>query len=137
MTSKDFYLRVFGLDSLVLFSITAKIVQALGMIILLISVSYNLDEIQRGFYFSFTSLAALQIFFELGIGVVVMQHAARFIISCGGSLESNTKSNEVAIFIKLIVSLKEFKPVPIKCLSLCLLFESLFNKSIFSEIDIN
>ena len=97
MTSKDFYLRVFGLDSLVLFSITAKIVQALGMIILLISVSYNLDEIQRGFYFSFTSLAALQIFFELGIGVVVMQHAARFIISCGGSLESNTKSNEVAI----------------------------------------
>ena len=45
--------------------------------------------------------------------------------------------NELAIFIKLIVSLREFKPVPIKCLSLYLLIESLFIKSIFSEIDIN
>jgi O-antigen/teichoic acid export membrane protein len=95
--SKNFYLKVFGLDSLVLFSITAKIAQAFGMLILLASVNYSLDEIQRGFYFSFTSLAALQIFFELGIGVVVMQHAARFIVSCGGSLESNIKTNEEAV----------------------------------------
>ena len=48
-----------------------------------------------------------------------------------------SKFNVLAIFIKFIVSPKEFRPVPIKCLSLYLLLESLFKKSIFSEIDIN
>ena len=47
------------------------------------------------------------------------------------------KSNEVATFIKLIVSFKEFNPVPIKCLSLYLLCESLFSSLIFSEIEIS
>ena len=46
------------------------------------------------------------------------------------------KFKELAILIKLIVSPREFKPVPIRCLSLYLLSESLFNKLIFSEIEI-
>ena len=40
-------------------------------------------------------------------------------------------------FKKFIVSFSEFKPVPIKCLSLYLLSESLFNNLIFSEIGSN
>ena len=47
------------------------------------------------------------------------------------------KFNDEAIFIKFIVSLKEFRPIPIKYLSLCLLSVSLFNKPIFSLTEIN
>jgi len=47
------------------------------------------------------------------------------------------KDNDNAIFIKLIVSPKEFSPVPMICLSLYLLFMRLLSKSIFSEIGIN
>ena len=93
---KFFFTKVFGLDELVLFSVLAKISQAFGMIILLLSVSLFLDDIQRGFYFSFTSIASLQVFFELGIGVVITQHAARYIVDCGGSLDFNNHSNPAA-----------------------------------------
>ena len=48
-----------------------------------------------------------------------------------------SKLNEEAIFIKLIVSPNEFKPVPIRCLLLYLLFDNSFNNLIFSETDIN
>ena len=47
------------------------------------------------------------------------------------------KFKETAILRKLIISFTEFKPVPIKCLSLYLLSERLFNNFIFSEIEIN
>ncbi len=86
---KDKFLLFFGIDSLILYSSLAKTLQGVGLLALLFSVNTYLDEIQRGFYFSFSSLVALQVFFELGIGVVVLQNAARLIVSCGGNLDSN------------------------------------------------
>lgn len=97
---KNFFTNVFGLDELVLFSVLAKMFQALGMVVLLLSVSLYLDDTQRGFYFSFTSIASLQVFFELGIGVVITQHAARYIVDCGGSLDFDDNSN-LAAFNKI------------------------------------
>ena len=47
------------------------------------------------------------------------------------------KPNDVAIFIRLIVSPNEFKPVPIRRFFLYLLCESLFNNSIFSDTGIS
>jgi hypothetical protein len=79
--------KIVGLDSLITYSLMSKIIQGGGLILALLAVNLNLDEVERGFYFSFISLASLQIFFELGIGVVIVQHTSRLIVACGGSLE--------------------------------------------------
>ncbi len=92
---KDRLVLFFGIDSLILYSSLAKIIQGFGLLALLFSVNIYLDEIQRGFYFSFSSLVALQVFFELGIGVVVLQNAARLIVSCGGNLDSNVDNRSL------------------------------------------
>lgn len=79
--------KIVGLDPLIVYSLMSKIIQGGGLILTLLAVNLNLDEVERGFYFSFISLASLQIFFELGIGVVIVQHTSRLIVACGGSLE--------------------------------------------------
>ena len=88
MPMKNLFIRIFGLDDLVIFSVLGKSIQGFGMLALLFSVGLKLSEVERGFYFSFTSFAALQVFFELGIGIVIMQHAARYVVSLGGDLHS-------------------------------------------------
>lgn len=105
---KDRFLLFFGIDSLIFYSSLAKILQGIGLLALLLTVNTYLDEIQRGFYFSFSSLIALQIFFELGIGVVVLQNAARLIVSYGGNLDSN--SHDVRSY-KDIIGLYQFNLV--------------------------
>ena len=85
---KNLLTTSFGLDPLIIISVAAKIFQAIGLLLLLTCVGFFLNEVERGFYFSFTSLAALQIFFELGIGTVIVQHSARFIVDCGGNLHN-------------------------------------------------
>lgn len=86
---KNLVVRLFGLDPLIVISISAKIFQAIGLAFLLVCIGLFLDEVERGFYFSFTSLAALQIFFELGIGTVIVQNCARLIVGTGGNLHNN------------------------------------------------
>ena len=102
-----YILNLFGIDNLVLFSLSAKILQGFGLLALLFSVTIFLDEIERGFYFSFISFAALQIFFELGIGVVIIQHTARMVVSFGGNLE-NLKQNSQLYDFKNIVGIFQF-----------------------------
>ncbi len=105
---KDRFLLFFGIDSLIFYSSLAKILQGIGLLALLLSVNTYLDEIQRGFYFTFSSLAALQIFFELGIGVVVLQNAARLIVSCGGNLDLHSHDSHL---YKDIIGLYQFNLV--------------------------
>ena len=56
--------KIVGLDPLIAYSLMSKIIQGGGFILALLAVNLNLDEVERGFYFSFISLASLQIFFE-------------------------------------------------------------------------
>ena len=61
----------------------------------------------------------------IGTGLNSLNETINFMkIATSLSFKKFLKLNDVAIFIKLIVSFNEFKPVPIKCLSLYLLFES-------------
>ena len=129
---KDRFLLFFGIDSLIFYSSLAKILQGIGLLALLLSVNTYLDEIQRGFYFSFSSLVALQIFFELGIGVVVLQNAARLIVSCGGNLDSN--SHDTHLF-KDIIGLYQFNFVwTISAGALLFLIIFPFGKIFFTNI---
>ena len=74
----------------------------------------------------------------IGTGLNSLGETINFIkIASSLNFKNFFKFKEIAIFMKLIVSTKELRPVPIRCLSLYLLIESLFNKSIFSLIEIN
>ena len=57
----------FGLDKAIVFTSSASIVGALGNVISVILVVKYLTGIEQGFYYTFGSIVAIQIFFELGL----------------------------------------------------------------------
>jgi len=66
-----------GLDHATALAVTSKILQAAGAAALLVLVGYVLPARDKGLYFAFASFLSATTFFELGIGLVVLQHSAR------------------------------------------------------------
>jgi O-antigen/teichoic acid export membrane protein len=65
-----------GLDQAVLFSSLARVIQAGGGIVTMLLISLFFTTEEQGFYFTFSSVLAIQIFFELGLGGIVTQFVA-------------------------------------------------------------
>ena len=68
--------QLVGVDKAIFFTSTARIVQGLGGIISVIFVARFLTGIEQGFYYTFGSLLAIQIFFELGLNGIITQYVA-------------------------------------------------------------
>jgi O-antigen/teichoic acid export membrane protein len=65
-----------GVDSAIGFTILARIIQAGGGIISIILISFFLSKEEQGYYYTFGSIIALQVFFELGLNGIITQYAA-------------------------------------------------------------
>jgi O-antigen/teichoic acid export membrane protein len=77
MSSKFYNLiNYIGIDKTIFFTIITKFLQIFGGLfsIFFIVKFLNLDE--QGFYYTFASLAALQVFFELGLNGIITQFVA-------------------------------------------------------------
>jgi O-antigen/teichoic acid export membrane protein len=72
---KTVYAKV-GLDRSIVFTILARFVQAIGGIITLLLVTSLLDRNEQGYYYTFTSILAIQVFFELGLTSIIVQYIA-------------------------------------------------------------
>jgi len=88
----------FGVDRAVAFSLLSRVWFAgAGVLSLLLLVRF-LSKEEQGFYYTFTSILGLQIFFELGLSYVVLQFAsyekAHLEWSAGGTLEGEAQSKE-------------------------------------------
>lgn len=66
----------FGLDKAIVFTSSASILGALGNVISVILVVKYLTGIEQGFYYTFGSIVAIQIFFELGLNGIITQYVA-------------------------------------------------------------
>jgi len=66
----------FGIDKAILYTSSARIIQALGSIISVLLVVRYLTSVEQGFYYTFGSIVALQIFFELGLNGIITQYVA-------------------------------------------------------------
>ncbi len=65
-----------GLDAPVFFTIVARLVQSAGGMAALVLVTRLLDKNEQGYYYTFGSILAIQLFFELGLTGIITQYIA-------------------------------------------------------------
>jgi O-antigen/teichoic acid export membrane protein len=68
--------RVLGLDASIGFTVLSKLVQLLGGFISFLFIAKYLTDVQQGYYFTFGSILAIQVFFELGLSGIIVQFVA-------------------------------------------------------------
>ena len=65
-----------GLDKAILFTSSTSIIGAIGGMGSIILVVKYLTGLEQGFYYTFGSIAAIQVFFELGLNNIITQYVA-------------------------------------------------------------
>lgn len=65
-----------GIDKSIAYTSGARIVQALSGVISIFFIAIFLSSEEQGFFFTFASITALQVFFELGFTTILMQFVA-------------------------------------------------------------
>ncbi|UPZ16068.1 polysaccharide biosynthesis protein [Flavobacterium humidisoli] len=65
-----------GIDGAIAFTILSRIIQAGGGVISLMMVAKCLTKVEQGYYYTFGSILAIQIFFELGLSGIITQFVA-------------------------------------------------------------
>lgn len=65
-----------GIDGSIFFTILARSLQALGSVFTIFLISGNLSKVEQGYYYTFGSILAIQIFFELGLNGIIAQFVA-------------------------------------------------------------
>jgi hypothetical protein len=73
---KEFLRRACGLDRAISFTIAARGWSSFAGIVTLFAISRFLTPVEQGIYYTFSSLIALQIVFELGFSFVILQLAS-------------------------------------------------------------
>lgn len=68
--------RFIGLDKAILYQGSGIIIGSIGGIISLVLITLKFSPDEQGVYYTFTSIAALQVFFELGLTGIIVQYAA-------------------------------------------------------------
>lgn len=65
-----------GIDKSILYTSSARIIQAFGGMVSILFVAKYLTGVEQGFYYTFGSIVAIQIFFELGLNGIITQYVA-------------------------------------------------------------
>lgn len=79
MTFKNIYrssLSKFGIDQSIFYTTLSRGLQGFGGVANLFLISFFLKSDEQGYYYTFGSLIAIQIFFELGLNSIVIQYVA-------------------------------------------------------------
>lgn len=83
-----------GIDKAIFFTSSARIAQGLGGIVSVLFIARCLTGIEQGFYFTFASILAIQVFFELGLNGIITQyvaHEASHLVFNGNKFEGEEK----------------------------------------------
>ena len=65
-----------GIDEAIALTVLSRVIQAAGGVITLIFVAKSLTKVEQGYYYTFGSILAIQIFFELGLSNIITQFVA-------------------------------------------------------------
>lgn len=66
----------FGIDKAIMFTSSVSVLGAFGGVVSVILVVKYLTGIEQGFYYTFGSIVAIQMFFELGLNGIITQYVA-------------------------------------------------------------
>jgi len=69
-------LSFIGIDKAIIFTIIERVLQAGSGIVTLLVVAKCLTKVEQGYYYTFGSILAIQIFFELGLSNIIIQFVA-------------------------------------------------------------
>ena len=69
-------LNKIGIDKAILFTSASSMVGTLGSVFTVILIIHFFNEVEQGFYYTFGSIVAIQIFFELGLNGIITQYVA-------------------------------------------------------------
>lgn len=69
-------LLLLGIDKSIIFTVSGRLIQAIGGLLLIFLVSHFLSKEEQGYYYTFGSIIAIQIFFELGFTTIITQFVA-------------------------------------------------------------
>ena len=69
-------IRMLGVDKAIRYVIFGKIISVLTGLLLIVLISRYLSKDSQGYYYTFNSVVALQIIFELGLSTVIIQFAS-------------------------------------------------------------
>jgi O-antigen/teichoic acid export membrane protein len=64
------------LDKSIVYTILTRLIQSIGGIIALLLVTFFLGKNEQGYYYTFSSIISIQIFFELGLTTIITQYIA-------------------------------------------------------------
>lgn len=95
-----------GIDRAIAFTVVAKVIQAGGGIVTLLFVAKCLSKVEQGYYYTFGSILAIQVFFELGLSNIITQFVAHETASLtwenrsrfSGSSESSSRLSSLLRF---------------------------------------
>jgi len=62
-----------GIDKSILYTSSSRVIQALGGVVAILFVAKYLTGLEQGFYYTFGSIVAIQVFFELGLNGIITQ----------------------------------------------------------------
>ncbi|MDB5146296.1 MAG: hypothetical protein JWQ57_316, partial [Mucilaginibacter sp.] len=65
-----------GIDQAIAYTILARVLQAGGGAVSIIFIAKYLNKVEQGYFFTFNSIIAIQIFFELGLSNIITQFVA-------------------------------------------------------------
>ncbi len=65
-----------GIDKSIFFTSSSSIIGAVGSVVSVILVVKFLTGVEQGYYYTFGSIVAIQIFFELGMNGIITQYVA-------------------------------------------------------------
>lgn len=65
-----------GIDGAIAYTVLGRIVQAGGGVVAIVFIAKCLSIVEQGYYFTFGSILAIQIFFELGLSNIITQFVA-------------------------------------------------------------
>lgn len=68
--------RRFGVDKSIAYSSGARVVQAFTGVASIFFIAQFLTKVEQGFYYTFGSIVAIQVFFELGLTNIITQYVA-------------------------------------------------------------
>lgn len=74
-------LSVIGIDGAIFYTVLARVIQGGGGVISILFIASFLTKVEQGYYYTFGSILAIQIFFELGLSGIITQFVAHELAS--------------------------------------------------------
>ena len=90
-------LKKIGIDEAIAYTVFSKLVQAIGNLVSILIIAKYLNKDEQGYYYTFGSIIAIQVFFELGFNSIITQYAAHEFAHINYTSDTSISGNAVNI----------------------------------------